>query len=468
MVSFGTGGFRGIIGDDFNKENLKKIAQGLANHIHSVGSTKPVYVGYDYRFASDEAAIWIANTLAANGIKVLLSDSPTPTPTTMYASQRDHTDFGVMITASHNPYWYNGVKLFEADGMDAEVELTDALTKEIAGVNEYKTMDFNLAKKEGKITLVDILNPYLKNITRFLVPNEGEKKIHLLLDPIHGTGAITLKKMCQEVGISNVDIINESHDAFFGHKMPNPLPINMKEDAISVVKNHYDLCIGTDSDCDRIAIIDEKGNYVDANEIMGVIYYYLIKYRGEKGDIVKNLASSNLLDQLADKLGYKCHEVDVGFKNVSAGIKKYDALLGGESSGGLTIRGYIFGKDSTFASAMFLEVVGALNKPVSEIIQEVRDYASFHKTNFEDSVGYKNYNKAFSYCGKHVPSFPIAPQEVKPITNNYKYYFPNGDWALLRFSGTEPLCRVFCESADKEFATKSLKAIKDLVIQSEQ
>lgn len=468
MIQFGTGGFRGIIADDFCKTTVKLITQAVANIIHQEGSEKIVYVGYDFRFASDEAAIWISNTLAANGIHVVLSDQPTPTPTVMSACKAHHADFGFMVTASHNPYWYNGVKLFQKDGMDADVVLTTRLEKEIASLSSFKTMDFAEAKEKKLIVLENILDPYLANILTFLKPATPKKQIHLLLDPIHGTGAVTLKRLCQSMGIKNTDILHESHDAFFGYRIPNPIKANMMEDADLVRNGHYDLCIGTDSDCDRIAVLDENGNYVDANEILGVLYYYLIRYRGEKGDIIKNLATSNLIDALAKKLGYQCHEVDVGFKNISQGMKDYDALLGGESSGGLTMRGYLFGKDSTFASALFLEMIEQIGKPVSAILNEMKEFACFHQIIQEDSVIFKDRTKVFDYAKTHLPAFPQSGVTRKPITNNFKYYFANGDWALLRFSGTEPLVRLFAETASEADGKEDIQAIRQMILEAEK
>lgn len=466
MIQFGTGGFRGVIADDFTKANIQSIAQGIANIYKEREYHKPIIVGYDFRFCSKEASEWIAEVLSGNDIPVLLSSEPSPTPAVMQQSKvRDH-EFGIMLTASHNPYWFNGVKLFQKEGMDAEKSLTDELEKKIAEVKDIKALPLKHALEEGKISYLSILPPYLSYIEQFLHIKKAKKELKILVDPIYGTGLLTLEPTLRKMGFENIKVIHNEHNPLFGGLLPNPIEKNMMADKELLLKEHFDICLGTDSDCDRLSILDEKGNFVDANEILASIYYYLVKYRGEKGDIIKNLATSNLVDAVANKLGYQCHEVDVGFKNISSGIKEYDALLGGESSGGLTMRGYIYGKDSTFASALFLEMVSNMDKPVSEIMKEVRDFASFKKVSYEDSITFENKEKIKEACRKSLPSFSEKGAIVKEINNNFKYYFPTGDWALIRFSGTEPLIRIFVESEKKkEDCLKDIQAIKDFVIQ---
>lgn len=462
MIQFGTGGFRGIIGDDFTKGNVKLIGEGIASIYKEKAYCKPIYIGYDYRFLSFEASRWIAETLYANGIKVIASSKPTTTPEIMYISKAKDSELGIMITASHNPYFYNGVKLFQKEGMDASKELTNKLESEIASLSSYKSLPFEDGTRDGSITFVEILNSYIDNISRFLVPLKN-KSIKVLVDPIFGTGSLTLEKMLTSMGIENLAIINNGHDAFFGGMMPNPTKENVSKDKDKLLAGGYDVLISTDSDCDRLGVLDEKGDYVDANEILAALYYYLVKYRGMKGDIVKNLATSNLIDALAYELGYECHEVDVGFKNISAAMKKYNALIGGESSGGLTIRGYIYGKDSTFSSALFLEMISNIGKPLSKIIKEVKDFANFHHSIIEDHMDYKDKEEIFDATKDGSPNFSMPIRKKEWVNNNVKYRFDDGSWALLRFSGTEKTIRIFVEMPNGEEARSNVESIKEFV-----
>ena len=465
MIRFGTGGFRGVIGQSFTKENVKKIAQALANIYHQENAKKPICVGYDFRSLSLESSVWISEVLLGNAIPVILSKEPTPTPTIMEESKRFGNEFGVMITASHNPFNFNGVKIFEKDGMDAEKPLTDRLEKEISFLSGIKECSLEEGKLKGLLKENYPLEDYLNNILSFVHIEKKAPQTKILLDPIYGTGSLTLKKILTSMGFTNINEIHGGPDVKFGGLLPNPTKDNMEKDRAFFLKGKYDIAIGTDSDCDRIAVLDEEGKYVDANEILGALYYYLIAYRGMKGDIVKNIASSDLLDALAHKLGYVCHQVDVGFKNISAAMKEYDALLGGEGSGGLTMRGYIFGKDSTFATALFLEMVANLGKPVSKIIEESNKFAHFDKIVVEDSLSFENKETILQKIGEgHFP-FEREIRSVDHLNSNWKYRLQNGDWFLLRFSGTEPLVRLFLETnkENEEKGVNFLKQIKDFL-----
>ena len=260
-------------------------------------------------------------------------------------------------------------------------------------------------------------------------------------------------------------IINEDHDAFFGFNLPNPTKEALiGEFSETVVNQGYDLGLATDSDGDRLGIIDEKGNYVSANEILASIYYYLIKYRGYKGDLVKNCATSVLADLVAESLGYQCHEVDVGFKNITAGMKQYNALLGGESSGGLTMKGYIYGKDATFAGALFLEMVIKLGKPVSEIIKELKDSVGYNYDFSEDYIRLDvDSQKVSKYMTENLPKLSYQYKEVNIFNNNIKFLFENRQWLLLRLSGTEPAFRVFGEFEDSNTLKTLTKELKEYI-----
>ena len=256
--------------------------------------------------------------------------------------------------------------------------------------------------------------------------------------------------------------MNEDHDAFFGFNLPNPTKeALLGEFSETVVNQGYDLGMATDSDGDRLGIIDEKGNYVSANEILAAVYWYLITVRGYKGDIVKNCATSILVDRVAKSLGYECHEVDVGFKNITAGMKQYDALIGGESSGGLTMRGYIYGKDATFSGALFLEMAIKLNKPVSQIIAEIKKSVDYDYYCSEDFITLDvDAQKVIEYMRNNLPKLSIKYEKVNIFNRNIKFLFNDEQWLLLRLSGTEPAFRVFSEfknKADSDILVNELK-----------
>ena len=456
MIKFGTGGFRGIIGDDFTKENVKKIAQGLANISKEEKNRKAILIGYDYRFMSDVAAKWIAEVLAANGIKVLLYTEAMPTPAILSSTVDRGLKYGVMITASHNPYFYNGVKLF-ADNQDADEVFTKRMEDIINQEIEVKSMRFEDALNQGLIKYFNDKRKYLKKIESFVTLNNNRKDIRILYDNLHGVGAKCIMPIYKKMGVS-LKTLHIEHDTMFGGVDPNPKKDTILKLKDKVLNEEYDYLIGTDSDSDRLSIVDDKGEFISSNEIMASLYYYLVKYQGQKGDIVKNLATSLLLDKLAEKCGFKCHTVDVGFKNISLGIKEHDALLGGESSGGLTVRGYIFAKDSVFSSTLFLDMVLHMNKKVSEIVKEVKDFAGYDGAFIEGETRFIDRDKVYNYLVENTPKFSKKILKKEIIGANIKYIFEDG-WALYRFSGTEAVCRVYTETLNKSEAEPLMKEV---------
>ena len=449
MIKFGTGGFRGVIADDFTKENVQKIAQGLADLAEKYGwKDKPVVIGYDFRFMSDKFAEWTAEVLAANGMSVLLHSGAVSTPVVMSATKQLKSELGVMITASHNPYVFNGVKVFRKNGMDADVEFTDELEKITNAVENPRVVSLADAKKKGLVKDYSHLEKYIDDIISFIDPKIKNNNAKILFDDMFGTGRIGLKPIAERLNIKKFDIINDGRDAFFGFVAPNPTEEAMARLKTAVVENGYDFAMWTDCDADRLGVIDEKGDGVSSNEILACLYYYLVRCRGQKGDVVKNCSTSLLLDMLAEKFGFKCHEVDVGFKNVSAKIKETDALIGGESSGGLTVRDYIFGKDSTFSATLFAEMRIIMNKPVSEIVKEVEDFAGYGYC-WRESVCEVADMRVFDVLKKD-DGKDFGAKRVHAFNNNVKYYFDDGCWALLRASGTEPLFRIAVEMHDEK------------------
>lgn len=461
MIKFGTGGFRGVIGDDFNRDNVKLVAQGLCDLIHATAAKPTVVVGYDYRFGSDYFAGWIAETLAANGVKCLLYTEPMPSPAVMTAVRDEGLDYGFMITASHNPYYFNGVKLFVKGGADAGVNVTDALEKAANSVGSVAHVSADEGRKNGLIVDYGNKTEYLQNIKSFLSPDFKGGSVKILYDNLNGVGARCIEPMFALAGIKDYRVLNTDHDAFFNFCPPNPTEAAMAHLKPAVVDGGYSFAMATDSDSDRLGILDEKGEYVSSNLILACLYYYLVKYRGMKGDVVKNCATTVLLDRLAERLGYKCHEVDVGFKNISAKMRETDALIGGESSGGLTIRGYISGKDSVFSSMMFTEMVSVMNKPVSEIVREVKEYAGYGLTAVEEELRFDG-SEAVIPAGS--PVFDVPPVSVREFNGNIKYVFSRDEWALIRKSGTEPVVRVFAECGSEKSAKNTVNAIRAFLL----
>ena len=237
MIKFGTGGFRGVIGDDFNKHNVQLIAQALSNIINEKGSKRPVIIGYDNRFMSDFAARWFAETLVANNIKVYLYTQSVPTPSVMSATRDLGNDYGIMITASHNPYYFNGVKVFTKNGYDADVEFTNEVENHIRNIDEIKSIDYYEARRRWLIQDFNDTSIYLSHIKHFLSYKIKNNNLKLLYNNMNGVGVVGLKPLAQDLNIKQFDIINDDHDAFFSFSLPNPTEEALKGEFVDAVIN---------------------------------------------------------------------------------------------------------------------------------------------------------------------------------------------------------------------------------------
>ncbi len=448
MIEFGTGGFRGVIAEDFTQQNVRLIAEALARIAEEEKKADiPVAVGYDNRFMSDFAADWICEVLAAHGMTALRMRYPTPTPAVMYTVKELGLSYGAMVTASHNPYYFNGVKLFTEGGMDADAEFTGRMENMISRLENARigTVAVDIAKRKGLVRDFDNTEDYLGFIKSFISPKIMDNRVKILYDNIYGVGAGCLEKLAKDYHIARFDVLRGGHDAFFGFSLPNPTNEAMLSLAGKVKEGGYDFAMATDSDADRLGILDENGCVVDSNDILGALYYYLHRYRGMKGGAVKNCATSLLIDKIAEKFGEKCYEVDVGFKNVSQKMAETDALIGGESSGGLTVRGYVRGKDSVFSASLFTEMVVMMKKPVSEIIREVHEFAGYSLSSSQSVIELRSLDPVKEYLAENTPELSEKVVEKRCFGRNYKYILDDG-WALLRMSGTEPVLRVFAET----------------------
>lgn len=466
MIKFGTGGWRAVIGEDFVKENVCKVAAGVLNLLQSEGKTdKPVIIGYDRRFLSENAARWVAEVLAKGGVHVWFLNRSAPTPLIMHTVKDQKLYYGIEITASHNPANYNGIKLIVEEGRDAPLETTELLERYISEAT-VDTVPFEKAVEDGTIEyLANPFNKFLDDIIGLLdmkaLRNRG---LRVLFDSMHGSGAYPLLVIFYTARCT-IDTMNANKDAYFGGQMPAPNKKSLSLLQSNVVKGGYDLGIAMDGDGDRLGIIDKNGRYIDANEILCMLYWYLVKYKNWKGPVVRNLATTHLLDKIAESFGEKCYEVPVGFKYISSKIDEVDAVLGGESSGGLTVRGHIHGKDSVYAASLFAEMVSVTGMSPSEIMDKLE--AQFGKfvmveDNLRFEPSYKAVIENIVFDERRLPDFGKEIARVN-YEDGCKVYFSDDSFVICRFSGTEPLLRIFAESNNTETAAGYIKAFKDFL-----
>lgn len=467
MIKFGTGGWRAVIGDDFIRENIQLVAAGilkLAQEENKAG--KPIIIGYDRRFLSESAAKWVAEVLAEGGIEVWFLNRSAPTPLIMHTVKDKELHFGIEITASHNPASYNGIKLFVDEGRDAPLEVTEHLEAIIAETKEVNLCDFDEAVAEGKIVyLHSPFNKFLDDIIDLLDMNALRARgLRVLFDTMHGSGAYPLQVILHTARCT-IDTINLNKDAYFGGQMPAPTEQTLAMLSDMVIKGGYDFGIAMDGDGDRLGIVDKNGRYINANEILCMLYYYLVKYKNWTGPVVRNLATTHMLDKIAESFGEKCYEVPVGFKYISSKIDEINAVLGGESSGGLTVRGHIHGKDSVYAASLFAEMVSVTGKSPTEILEELESkYGKYEMV--EDNLHFAPERKEeidkIIMVDKKLPEFDVKVARVN-YEDGCKVYFKDDSFVICRFSGTEPLLRIFAESSNREAAAKYIADFREFL-----
>lgn len=470
MIKFGTGGWRAVIADDFTKANIRLVCAGLCRLMQKEGrSGAEIVMGYDRRFLSKESLHWCAEVLAAYGFKPCIINRSSPTPLIMFMVRERKTPYGMAVTASHNPATYNGIKLFVEGGRDADVSVTQKIEAEIRELEgtEIPFIDYEEAKSQGLITEIKPSNAYVDSILD-AVDVEAIKKAHLriALDPMYGV-AETCMSMVLMTCRCELAIIHGNHDTLFGGKLPAPSEESIGPLAAVVTDRHRcDVGFATDGDADRIGVVDNEGHYVHANKLLVLLYYYLVKYRGWSGPCVRNNSTSHMLDAVAEGLGQKCYEVPVGFKYISSKMAEVDAIIGGESSGGLTVKGHIAGKDGIYASALIAEMLAVTGKTIPELYREIcAQYGELFYA--DDSFTMTHQRKAelqeFVFVKKAYPVTFGSQIDHIDYTDGCKIWFTDGTWVICRFSGTEPLLRMAAEGHTPQQAAEHIRCWKEFL-----
>ncbi|MDN5688943.1 MAG: phosphoglucomutase/phosphomannomutase family protein [Brachybacterium sp.] len=466
MIRFGTGGWRAIIGDEFTRENVRLLAQGLADRMHDEGVVaRGVVISYDRRFLSDVAAWWAIEVLAANDVPVTVITRPVPPPKCMWTVKQQGSAYGITVTASHNPALYNGIKVFTEGGRDAEVEVTDEIAAHVATLDPagVRSLAPHEVRESPLVTQQNSINWYLDAIIEQL-DLDAIRHAHLsvVLDPMFGVAQTSLQTILVSARCE-VSVINARHDPLFGGRMPSPAEGSLAPLRQSVLDQGADLGIATDGDADRLGIVDDRGNYLSPNQVLVLLYEYLLSGKGWRGPVVRNLSTTHLLDRVAAAHGETCYEVPVGFKWISAKMAETDAVIGGESSGGLTVRGHIPGKDGIQAGSLLVEMVARSGKKLSEIYADlVERYGELVME--ESSYGYtpaRREELQRRIFEEH--DLPAFDREIDRISweDGCKVYFADDSWLTIRFSGTEPVIRVFAEAGTAEEARELSRTVAD-------
>ena len=468
MIKFGTGGWRAIIADGFTKENIRLLTAGLCNLMLREGhGGKEVCLGYDRRFLSKESMHWAAEVLAGYGFRPYVINRSVPTPLVMFTVKQLALPYGMAITASHNPAIYNGIKIFTEGGRDAEAAVTKKIEEEIGKLTpaDVKSVPYEKALAEGIIREGYPFNEYIDSILNLVdVEKIKASRLRIAIDPMYGVSNNSLRTILLTCRC-DVDVIREQHDTLFGGRMPAPSAEAQRLLSVYVTDHHCDLGIATDGDADRLGVIDENGRYLHANVLLVILYYYLLKYRGWKGPCVRNNSTTHLLDRVAKDFGESCYEVPVGFKHVFGKMSETGAVIGGESSGGMAIRGHIHGKDGIYAAALLVEMLAVTGKSIAEIYREILGKYGmlyYEEKSFVTTTQNKQWLKERVFDQKKLPEFAGQIEKIS-YEDGCKVFFEDGSWCICRFSGTEPLLRIAAEGNTHHQAVEQIRQWKEFL-----
>lgn len=463
-IHFGTDGWRAVISDSFTFDNLRIVAQAIADAVASDHwdrsihtDQKKIVIGYDTRFLSDRFAGEVARVLAANGFTVLLAQADSPTPAISYAVKNHQAIAGVMITASHNAPRYNGVKLKGAFGGSAlseqcrrvEVYINDN-EEQARGPN---LMDFKKARELGLIQKFNPLPSYFDHL-RTLINTDviAENPQRFVVDAMYGSGRGVIKSFLQGTGCEIYEIRGEMNPGFGGIH-PEPIAKNLGALSSAVSSGVGNFGVVTDGDADRIGAMDERGNFVDPHKIMALALKYLVEKRGWTGSVVRTVSTTRMIDRLAKRYGLTLHETPVGFNHIADYMMKEDVLIGGEESGGISFKGHIPEGDGPIMGLLLVEMIAASKKTLMELVNELLEDvgpALYERVDLRLSRPVAKAEMT-EFLTQKAPA-EIGGHQVAEISqrDGVKYIMADDSWLLIRPSGTEPVLRVYAEGRSQE------------------
>ena len=470
VVKFGTDGWRGIIADDFTYANVRVAAAAIANYVlKHEDATAGVCIAYDTRFGSRSFAKVVAGVLAGAGIPVSLARQITPTPALSYAVRERKAAGGVMITSSHNPAEWNGVKYKASYGGSGKPSIMTA-------IEGYLDKPLPNSARPAAIEEVDFNTEYIAAIERFVdLDAIRASGYRFLIDDMYGAGRGVIAGIFTRAGIPFVEIRSEINPAFPGIN-PEPILPHIKATQKAVVAEKCDAGLITDGDADRIGAVDEHGNVVDAHKILAVLLKWLVERKKWPGDITRAFNTTKMVDRIAAKYGRKLHEHGIGFKYVVELMLEREILIGGEESGGIGISKHLPERDGMLNALLVANVMADEKKTLGQLVAALQDEFGEHQYGRIDMHINDELKQAAIARAKAGPK-EIAGMKVLRIEtlDGIKFFLDNPDcagnknaaetWLLLRASGTEPLLRVYCESCSTESVTRVLKAAEEFVLQ---
>ena len=454
-IKFGTDGWRGRIAADYTFANVRRVAQAFASYLQAQGlAEKGCVIGHDRRFQAENFAATAAEVLAANGIRVWLTEGPTPTPSISYAVVYHQAGGGINITASHNPPWDCGFKVRDPQGGAIPPHNLKKIEAQLpASEADVKRMKLDDAMSDGLVTMFDAGPAYIEQINRLIdLQPIKDAGYNVLVDCMWGNASGWYPRLLAGGKTKIHEVHKERNPAFPFMTRPEPIPPNVDHGLGFVKELGADVAIINDGDADRVGFGDENGNFIDQLRVYGLLGYYFLEVRGDRGPIVKTISTTKMLNKLGKQYGVPVHETGVGFKYIAPKMMEVDAMIGGEESGGYAFKGHVPERDGILAGLFLLDMMVRTGKKPSQLLDLL-----FEK------VGPHYYDRIDSYFdNERKPEILSNVAQARPATigglkvtdivtiDGHQFVMEDGGWLLVRFSGTEPIIRVYCETTHED------------------
>jgi phosphomannomutase len=463
-IKFGTDGWRGVIAEDFTFSNARVVARAIARYVvRCEDSRKGVVIGYDHRFASDGIAATAAEVVSASGTSVFLTDKPCPTPAVSLLVRQRGAAGGLMITASHNPYQWNGIKYKASYGSSALPSIVTQIENDLDVVLRESVPP--LPPHKNLIHPLEPRGPYLDTLEKLVDWQRlRDAKLRFVSDVMHGSAAGLLVELFRRNGIF-CDEIRGTRDPRFGGVHPEPIEPHIEALRQAVIGGKYDAGLCADGDGDRIGAIDRDGRFVNPHQIFALLVWHLAGTRNLPGDIAKTFSVTKLIDKLAAKFGRKLHETPIGFKYICELMLEQNILIGGEESGGIGTNLYIPERDATVSALFLAELMAWHGKSLGELLAVLTaEFGEYHYGRIDLDLKPGQKEKAIAHFSDakltSVLNLPVVRREDM---DGIKLYLGEVGWVMVRASGTENLLRVYCETSNSEMTQRVLEAVTQIV-----
>jgi phosphomannomutase len=460
-IHFGTDGWRGVIAEDYTFDSVRRCAQGFASYLLEKGKQGEwVVVGHDKRFSSEHFAAAVAEVLAGNGFRVYLTDGATPTPVIAFSVVDKKACGAVNITASHNPATDNGFKVRDEHGGAIDPAGLKQIEALIPTDTQYVLRTtYSVAVAEGKIVKFDPAPAYIAHIQKLLdLQPIKDAGLTVLVDAMWGNGAGWFTRLLEGGRTRVIEIHNQRNPLFPEMKRPEPIPPNINVGLQATLEHRADVLLITDGDADRVGLGDEKGEFVNQLRVYALLAYYLLEVRGQRGPIVKTISTTTMLNKLGKLYDIPVHETGVGFKYVAPKMLETDALIGGEESGGYAFRGNVPERDGILAGLYLLDFMVKTGRKPSQLLELLFAKVGAHYYDRVDTPfsGNRADREAaiLNANPKTIGGLKVAELDT---TDGYLFRLEDGGWMLIRFSGTEPIVRVYCETSHADKVKAILK-----------